>query len=499
MSTSNSSPISDSSFDVEEQAQHQQQQQHDDDHERQNLLFSTSHSSQQEQELPEDNNLDELPQESSSSSQQQRLLCRSRSLPTWTTAPHTNPKQQRLLSRNHTSNTHKLLQSSAASNDLGMVSTATTPSDTSSFPNKTNHFTTTSATPRWMMLLWCFCGLQFSYLTWAYLQELLMTTPFQPTPLNPSGLFPSAIFCVFLNRTVALTTATMVLQVRQWRNKHSNNNHQNNPKNMSSQSTDASTTTTTTTQHPSPPLALFGPCAISNALSSVAQYSSLHFVSFPVMTVFKSSTILPVMLLGYCLKGTTYTYAKIGQALVITVGVAVFSLGSSYDEDDDTDANAHISEQPPEETDTTTLLTTTSTPDIPTTSAWGMALLLSYVLLDSFTTTWQDVIYSHHPTLDSFQMMQGVDTIAWVFTSVSLVVSGQLPAVWEFYQTNPHVTLYSLACPIMSTMGQLFIFQTIKVRTRESDMMMRCKGTFLLSHEYFSFIFSRSLGRWYLR
>ena len=55
--------------------------------------------------------------------------------------------------------------------------------------------------------IFCFVGLQTSYLTWGYMQELIMTTQFVPTPLSPKGLFPSATFCVFSNRFLAVILA----------------------------------------------------------------------------------------------------------------------------------------------------------------------------------------------------------------------------------------------------------------------------------------------------
>merc|ERR1719223_1368615 len=45
-----------------------------------------------------------------------------------------------------------------------------------------------------------FSGLLISYLTWGYMQELIMTTEFEPTTHSPDVRFPSASFCVFFNR-----------------------------------------------------------------------------------------------------------------------------------------------------------------------------------------------------------------------------------------------------------------------------------------------------------
>jgi hypothetical protein len=59
-----------------------------------------------------------------------------------------------------------------------------------------------------------FTGLLISYLTWGYLQELIMTTEFTPTPSSPDGRFPSAAFCVFSNRFLAIIVAIISVKLK---------------------------------------------------------------------------------------------------------------------------------------------------------------------------------------------------------------------------------------------------------------------------------------------
>jgi adenosine 3'-phospho 5'-phosphosulfate transporter B2 len=76
------------------------------------------------------------------------------------------------------------------------------------------------------------------------------------------------------------------------------------------------------------PFCAFTPCAISNTMSSWSQYSSLKYVSFPMQTVFKSSKVIPVMVMGKLLKGTGYPLTQYVEAFFITLGVAIFSLAT---------------------------------------------------------------------------------------------------------------------------------------------------------------------------
>jgi len=255
-------------------------------------------------------------------------------------------------------------------------------------------------------LLFCFCGLQASYLTWGYMQELIMTSVFDPTKNVPDGRFPSAAFCVFSNRFLAVIVGAIACRL-----KHgaffANN---------------------------TAPMVSFGPCALSNTLSSWSQYASLKYVAFPVQTVFKSSKIIPVMLMGNYLKGTVYPFSQYVEAFFITMGVAIFSLSSKTSNSDNS------------------------------TQVIGLIFMTMYICCDSFTAQWQDKIYQQYgrANVDQYQMMLSVNTWAITITTIGLVVTGDFPVVYEFLQANPAAFHYNILTAITSATGQLFIFYTIK-------------------------------------
>jgi len=170
-------------------------------------------------------------------------------------------------------------------------------------------------------------------------------------------------------------------------------------------------------------------------MSSWSQYASLKYVTFPVQTVFKSSKVIPVMLMGKVLKGTKYTTQKYCEALMITIGVAVFSLSSRESTGGD---------------DKTELI--------------GYIFLLTYITFDSFTSQWQDKIYQTYgkQNVDPYQMMLGVNTSAIMITTSGLILSGDFPIVMEFLKANPSVFQYNVITAITSASGQLCIYYTIK-------------------------------------
>jgi len=257
-----------------------------------------------------------------------------------------------------------------------------------------------------LKLMFCYAGLQASYLTWGYMQELIMTSEFNPTPNVQDGKFPSAAFCVFSNRFLAVIVGAIACRL-----KHgaffANN---------------------------TAPFHSFIPCALSNTLSSWSQYASLKFVAFPVQTVFKSSKIIPVMMMGKFLKGTTYTVGKYIEALLITIGVAIFSLSSKTSDRDNS------------------------------TQAIGLMFMTMYICCDSFTSQWQSKIYESYgkTNVDQYQMMLGVNSCAILITTAGLILTGDFPIVHEFLQENPIAFRYNVITAITSATGQLFIFYTIK-------------------------------------
>ncbi|CAB9512440.1 Adenosine 3'-phospho 5'-phosphosulfate transporter 1 [Seminavis robusta] len=281
----------------------------------------------------------------------------------------------------------------------------------------------------------CFCGLQASYLTWGYMQELIMTTQFHPTNRVPEGKFPSAAFCVFSNRFLAVIVALISVRIRKGAFFANNK----------------------------APLIAFTPCALSNTMSSWSQYASLKYVSFPVQTVFKSSKIIPVMMMGKVLKGTNYPLGQYVEALLITVGVAIFSIMSKSS---DSDKNTELI---------------------------GLVFLLCYISFDSFTSQWQDRVYTEYgrANVDPYQMMLGVNMSAIIITTTGLLITGDFPIVWEFLLANPVAFRYNVITAITSASGQLCIFYTIKefgpiaftiiMTTRQ--MFSICISAFIFNHQ----------------
>jgi len=124
---------------------------------------------------------------------------------------------------------------------------------------------TTSPTSRPLKLLFCFIGLQVSYIAWGVVQEQLMTNEYK------LGRFKSSSFCVFANRFFALFIALAIVLYKR----------------VSSKAPVMEA-----------PYLYYAPSSLSNSVSSWAQYEALKYISFPTQVLSKSCKIIPVMLVS---------------------------------------------------------------------------------------------------------------------------------------------------------------------------------------------------------
>ena len=140
------------------------------------------------------------------------------------------------------------------------------------------------------------------------------------------------------------------------------------------------------------------------------------------------------MIMGRLLQGTEYPFSQYMEAAFITTGVAVFSLASKSGDSEKT------------------------------TNMTGLLLLLTYISCDSFTSQYQNRLYNRYGkvNIDQYQMMLGVNISAIAITISGLILSGEIPIVYEFLWENPNVFQYNVITAITSATGQLFIYYTIK-------------------------------------
>lgn len=181
--------------------------------------------------------------------------------------------------------------------------------------------------------------------------------------------------------------------------------------------------------------------SVANMLSSWCQYEALKYVSFPTQMLAKALKMVPVMLMGKFMHNKSYDSYEYITGGVVGVGLYLF-LNSS----EKIDLKQNVFGDPES-----------------VTGAWcGVVLLLLFLLFDSFTSQWQTRMFQLHKQMSPLQMMLITNAFSTVFAFITLVHQEELSSSLSFVVTHPEIILHLLMFCICSTVGQLFIFYTVK-------------------------------------
>ncbi|KAI6785801.1 UDP-galactose transporter-like protein 1 [Emericellopsis cladophorae] len=272
-------------------------------------------------------------------------------------------------------------------------------------------------------------GIYASFLTWAYLQEKLTTTPHGLR--NEVWHFP-----VFLNTIQSLFAATVGIVYLLF---------------------------STPRGQPTPPVIpsarILGPLAlvaITSSLASPFGYASLAHIDYITFLLAKSCKLLPVMFLHITVFRKRYPLYKYLVVAAVTAGVAVFTLHSGSKK-----KASRLSDE--------------------ANASWGLLLLSINLLFDGLTNSTQDHIFTSFKPYTGPQMMCANNLMSTLVTGLYLVVSpyvagtgvgewfgmaggvegGELSEALAFMGRHPAVWRDVLGFAVCGAVGQVFIFYTL--------------------------------------
>jgi len=181
--------------------------------------------------------------------------------------------------------------------------------------------------------------------------------------------------------------------------------------------------------------------AVANMLSSWCQYEALKYVSFPLAMLAKAFKMVPVMLMGKLMNNKSYeSYEYLSGA---TVGFGLYLFMSSSEQ---IDLRQNVMGDPASVRG----------------ALCGVVLLLLFLLFDSFTGQWQTRMFQLNKQLSPLQMMLIMNAFSAVFSFVTLVHQEELSDSLLFVLAHPDLLLHVALFCLCSTVGQLFIFYTVK-------------------------------------
>jgi len=256
-------------------------------------------------------------------------------------------------------------------------------------------------------LFTCGFGLITSFAIWGILQERILTQSYN------GEYFTYSYGLVFLNRIGGLIiSSVLMIHVRP-----------------------------TSAPRLGPLFYEFSFASVSNMLSSWCQYEALKYVAFPTQTLSKCFKMLPIMLMGRLLFNKKFPMYDYIVALAIGCGIGLFVV-STENIQLQTDNWGNI-------------------------ESWGgtscgLMLLLLFVAFDSFTGQWQTRMFHKYPDLTPIQLMFVINIFSVVLSGITLIHTNELKPAIRFVYNHPEMHFHLMMFSFCSTIGQIFIFHTIK-------------------------------------
>lgn len=248
-------------------------------------------------------------------------------------------------------------------------------------------------------------GLTASLVVYSLLQERIMTIPFG----GNGARFRHSLFLVLCNRLVACVTALIVIRV------------------------------TGSPIQPVAPMGAYGIVSVANVMSSTCQYEALKYVSFPVQVLAKCIKMIPVMLWQGIIKRKVYTRQDYLQAGAVSAGCGIFLFSGEV-----------ASSVGAGKSETWVLYVT------------GGTLLLIYLVVDGFTSTWQDHLFTGYQ-MDLANQVLYTTACSIVLSTLGLVGTGKLWPALRFMWFYPEAWYWVLGISFASAAVQFFVSHTIKV------------------------------------
>ncbi|KAI4182192.1 MAG: hypothetical protein L6R41_006140 [Letrouitia leprolyta] len=285
-----------------------------------------------------------------------------------------------------------------------------------------------------IQLVVCVAGIYASFLSWAILQERIFTTHYGPRSSSESK-FEYSVFLNTIQSSFAALSGYLYLL------------------------TSNRSSTHTPAVFPSArilfPLLLV---AITSSLASPFGYTSLAHIDYITYILAKSCKLLPVMFLHLTIFRKRYPLYKYLVVLLVTAGVAVFTLH-------------HPS----------TKKKSSSSSSVNSSSLWGLSLLGINLLFDGLTNSTQDHIFSTFRPYSGPQMMVAQNLLSTLLTSAYLLLSpilatrtplfsilnlpsastNELSSALSFIRANPAVGKDIFFFAICGAVGQIFIYYTL--------------------------------------
>ncbi|GLT78286.1 hypothetical protein SLA2020_498260 [Shorea laevis] len=186
---------------------------------------------------------------------------------------------------------------------------------------------------------------------------------------------------------------------------------------------------------------------------------SLAFLNYPEQIMFKSTKVLPVMIMGAFIPGLRRKYPphEYISAMLLVVGLILFTL-----------ADAHTS---------------------PNFSIIGVVMITGALIMDSFLGNLQEAIFTMNPDTTQMEMLFCSTVVGIPFLLVPMILTGELFRAWSSCSQHPYVYGVLVFEAMATFIGQVSVLSLIALFGAATTAMIttvRKAVTLLLSYMIFT-------------
>lgn len=243
-------------------------------------------------------------------------------------------------------------------------------------------------------------GIICTLVAYGLLQERIMSEPYG----SPPEYFDESVFLVFCNRVIAVIFSILMVLAR-------GESFVSNA-----------------------PPGQYMLISFTSVYASSCQYDSLMYVSFPLQMLGKSAKMLPVMCWGMCVSEKNYRWIDWLVAASVAGGIVIFLTTGPIA--GNTEAMGHS-------------------------SMYGIFLLLCFLVLDGFTSTYQEKLFKDYETSKYNQMLY-INLFSCALAFFSLAAFGGLKSGLNFCKAHPAFVVDATRLSVAAVAGQWFIYSQVE-------------------------------------
>ncbi|TYI66319.1 hypothetical protein E1A91_D09G215100v1 [Gossypium mustelinum] len=186
---------------------------------------------------------------------------------------------------------------------------------------------------------------------------------------------------------------------------------------------------------------------------------SLAYLNYPAQIMFKSTKVLPVMIMGAFIPGLRrkYPFHEYISALLLVIGLILFTLA---------DAQTY-----------------------PNFSIIGIIMILGALVMDAFLGNFQEAIFTMNPETTQMEMLFCSTVVGIPFLVVPMILTGELVRAWNSCSQHPYVYGVLVFEAMATFIGQMSVLSLIAIFGAAVTAMIttaRKAVTLLLSYMIFT-------------